>query len=719
MSKPYNILVQCLSVGFVVLLGGCVTGRYLKDGEEARVNRQPVEARRHFEMALSRKPKLSQDLVFMEKLRVVRRDACMAEGNLKLSREQWKSAILHFEQALKYEPEYRQAVNAIATTRQSGRQQLYNAALNDADENDLENARMKLTRALFLLPNDSLCNQARHSLDKPLEGLSAEQVVIYEAGVAAEGTKSWHSSYNDYSRTVGHSPWHLPARAGKKRSREEIEKADRIAGQAQKAFLEKNIPGSRQLLLALKEVYPQHQRYREILTQVKKVEKEVNELLSRAAKQYEDGQYEQAIEACEEALQIYPGHIRAGNHRDKTEKKLVSVWLDKGTQALAGNQYRAAAASYDRVFKYRFGHHDAKKGLAGISKKVALEYDREGKQSISLLWALHADKILPGTISAPVLKKLRQRVMVQHPLNVELTVTAPSAFTAEAAWLDSGLRPALIQTVAGGQAYNVAVEIVDATAENRVVLLEDLNQPYDVPYEAPNPEWHSLKTEARHLREKIAKDCEIRNGHEINFQRFKKMADPNSQEDTVKLRRLNRERARENKRLDEMEKSLACIHHDLEASHQTVTEYQRHYWNYQKQIVEQAVIVKVRVRIADSKGIFISRDKYFDRKLTATDSMIINPNSDVGIDPDPLEMPSLLAMRKDAVAELAQICQPFFKTAILDHFMSSLHSGAKNANNAETIMSYRLATWMLQQEYAPGEATKTYRKLMDELSYPR
>ncbi len=716
MKKRWNIPWQ--TAALLLLLSGCATGRYIRNGEQAMLAHNPVEARNYFERALSRKPKLSRDALFMEKLRVVRRDACMIEAYALRSRGQWHASIIKYEEALEYNPSDPQALSEIAQTRRMGSLTLYDEALKAADKKDLKGARLKLSKALSLLPDDPLSARAGKSLDAPEEGLTPEQLSVYQAGVVAEADRNWQPACDAYTRVVGNVPWHLPARAGKTRSREQVVRADALAREAERAFSGKSIPRARQLLAELKRLYPRHDRYPEILADIERVEAQVNALLLRAGQQYEAGEFDASLRICNEALGLYPGYSPARKRRDAAEEGAVDACLDQADDLLGRGAYRDAAEHYSRVFRYRFGHRDAKEGLALISSTIAMEHRREGRDASALLWAMHAESKMQNAISAVTMEQLRERIMNRHLLNMNLVVESPSVFASEAAWLNADLTPELIQMSAAPPSYTIAIEVVDAFAETRTVREDNINHPYDVPIEVSNPRWYQLERNACHLREHYAV-CEAGYAQsQSDYQHFKREANLNHPADMATLQHLRQRRNRAEEQMRCAGRELRRAEHELAFADQIIVEYERHYWNYQTKVVEQVAALKVRMLISDPAGTPLREGEYFEKEIVSHDTMVINPNPDIGVDEDPLELPSPVSMQRAAVSDVANACYDVFSAEILHHFMTSLTLNADTAEDHETGLECRLASWMMQQIYAPGESSKSYQLLMDEVAYP-
>lgn len=703
----------------LLLLSGCATSRYLKRGDQALSRQSPIEARRYFELALARKPDLYNDPVFMEKLRVSRRGARMAEGDAARAREDWLAAVTFYQQSLTYETGYQPAVTAIERTRRIGRQALYDGALQAADRKDVKTARLKLSQALQLVPGDTLSSRAQLSLDAPEKELSPRSLEDYRAAAAAAAAKRWHEAEGKYTAVKGAAPWHLPARMGKTEAREEITQADQIASQAQEMFNRKAIPQTRQLLVELNTIYPTHPEYGRILAAVESVEADVAALLREAGNLINQKKYDQSIELCEQALFLYPAHPDAREIQETAEKKAADSHLIQAGIYFGQKKYSLAAKSYHRVFDYPFRHNDAREGLALISKEIAMESNRSQKPASALLWALHAETYRQGTISTDAMQKLRWQIMSRYPLNMSVSVTAIDRFSGEASSLEDRLEPGMMRMTDVPDGYMVAIDVLDVVAETSRIRVEELTQPYDVSVEVDNPAWYQLRDRVNHQSAYYKRTNHMFQERRRAVERYEKIADPQNPKQMNKLRHLRQQARDADRDMRVQADRLGDLQRRFRRTYPRTTVLERHFWNYRRETTRRTVAMKTRMTIYDPANRARANPRMFESVQVAEDVLIVNPNPEVGVNPDPLELPMVADMRAAAVADCAGQMEEVFRPVILDDYFENLKQQAIAAKDDETKLAYRLALWMMQQKYAAENARTTYKYLMDSVTYPQ
>ncbi|MDT8391144.1 MAG: hypothetical protein RRC34_11610 [Lentisphaeria bacterium] len=703
----------------LVLLTGCATSRYLKRGDQALSRQAPVEARRYFELALARKPDLSADPVFMEKLRVSRRDARLAEGNTARAREDWLAAVTFYQQSLAYEPGYQPAVAAIESTRTVGRQVLYDGALQAADRQDGKTARTRLSEALRLVPDDTLSAQALASLDAPEKNVPPRPLADYRAAVAAAAAKRWHEAAETYAAVKGAAPWHLPARMGETGAREKIAEADLLANQAQEMFDRKAIPQTRQVLTRLEALYPTHPQYLSVLTAVESVEADVAALLREAENLINQNKYDQSVELCEQALFLYPAHPEARRVQETAEQKAADSYLTQAGVYLGQKKYSLAARSYHRVFDYPFRHDDAREGLALISKEIAMESNRDKKPASALLWATHAETYRTGTISADAMGKLQWQIMSRYPLNMSVSVAAIDRFSGEAARLEDRLAQDMTRMTDAPDGYLVAIDVLDVVAETTLIRVEELTQPFDVPVEVDNPDWYHLRdrvSQQHAYYERLEHLCHDRRRA---AERYEKTADPQNPKHMDKLRHLRQQTRDAERDMRAQRDHLEDLRRRFRHTYPRMTVLERRFWNYRRETSRLTVALKTRMIIYDPAKRAEARPRVFESVQVAEDALIVNPNAQVGVDPDPLILPAVDDMRAAAVADCAEQMSEVFRPVILDDYFDSLNQQAAAAEDDEIKLACQLALWMMQRKYAPEAAARTYKSLMDSVVYPR
>jgi len=158
------ISVVCF-ITFAFLIG-CGATQHIQRGDAALNADRPREALANYQRATQVDGRLRSDPQFAAKLReaswrtaILDADAAAANGN-------WEAAIHAYEQTVFHNSSHPAAAQGLANAKQQGAQGRYERSLIYADKNDLRSAREDLRQALTWDPNHANARAAFDSLDR-------------------------------------------------------------------------------------------------------------------------------------------------------------------------------------------------------------------------------------------------------------------------------------------------------------------------------------------------------------------------------------------------------------------------------------------------------------------------------------------------------------------------------------------------------------------------
>ncbi len=495
------------------LVAGCGAEKAVKRGRSALQSGQGGEAVRQFEQALREEPDLREDPDFMAALTRARYLSAYQEGRRAADRGDWAAAVRRLEQALEVDPAAREARDALAATRGRAAEALHGEALALADTGRLDAAGERLAEAATYEPEAAEVRVARASLANPA-GATGPAGEAYRAGLAAAEADRWGAAAERYRAAVTADANFLPARAELHRAEAAIGRAGERHRAGLRHLEARALDAAIAALEAALDVWPTYPEALAALERARAERAQVDALVAEARAAVEAGRYPAAVSAAERAAALYPAYGPAAGLADEVARRAAAAHVARGTEALEAGRVDEAEAAYREALASAPGHRPARDGLGRADAARARAAEDAGRHGEAFLHWMNATRDTPAAWAAEGAARARARALAGHGFTVGLQVTdALGARTPQAARLETAVarglaaaKPGFLTLEVGrGGPEAIAVELAALDVRRERVRTENRTHGYVVGREVANPERPALERELARERVQLAR----------------------------------------------------------------------------------------------------------------------------------------------------------------------------------------------------------------------
>ena len=603
------------AVAAVGALTGC-TQYYLDKGDDAMSEQRYVDALKNYQKALDGKAELSEDAVFMEKYHQARFLAPYEEGQQLAAEGRYGEAIAKFQQCLDIEPGYKPAAQGIQQARRAGSMVRLNRAHQYADAGRLEAAAGEARAALDFWPGNQAAQDALDSLaGTGTPNLREANRLLLEARRLA-GEKRWLKAVEALQTGLAANPNHLPARAELTRYRETLEQAQRKADAGYAELGQRRLDAAIRTLTEALEVWPHNPTAGEHLEQAKAQRQQAEALYEKALELSREDHWDEAAQAANEALRIYPYHARAKDFTQDVGQRAADAFARDGDTLLARGDLDVAEEKFRAALRYEPDHRGAQQGLASAAMTRGREAERRGYWGNAMLWYLDASEAYPSREADNAVSRMRakiaQRIAFAMSLQARSRVAGLPADMGAVQWTlataVSRNAPPFLETAGAGAPvlHNAYADVTQFGTSTHRVRSENRVHVYQQMRDVANPAIPRLRRAIDRAQREL-----------------QDLINAGARPAVVQAKR------------DE----IAGLHRRLAGEPRFVRQQVELEWPYEVVIYHKTAEATCDLRIEDRQRKAVARDTVREAAVFE-DEVIENANPDIGLQPDPLDLPT-------------------------------------------------------------------------------
>ena len=599
----------------------------------------------------------------MARLTRVRRDATLVRGRLHAAEQRWDEALACFEQALRIDPTSQLAYRAIEDTKTSAARTLYRGGVHAADGGDLDGARRSLEHAARYRADDAGITAALRSLD-PARRSASPAAPHFEQAVTVVVDRRWEEGRKHLEQAVTLDPDFLPARSQLHRVNQALARARELLANGRQALAARQLDRAVASLAAGLEVAPHDQTIRALHDRAAGRLREAEELIAEAEKHRAASRWDDAIRCASAALELFAGNRAATRIEEDARTRAAAQCVKGGRRELASGRIDAAESSFRKALGYRPELEDATEGLADVSAARAEAAGRRGNWGHAWLWYLEAADRHPSRTYEKHIERTHRRIAERLSTRLNLHIrTAGGDPSAETIDLEQRLLPELqrrcppfllaFATRAPGTPSGIPVAVTTIALELNTELAtrEELSRTYHVERPVPNPEIHKIEgliavsqSQVQSLRRRLGR-CR----REAEAVRPKEDAEAGDAEKRYQQLRRRAQSAADD--LDKEERQLERLRDRLRRTPATATLRTRRAWPYTRSTYRKTGRFMARLSVAGQAQDDLQT---VVAEACREDVEISNANPDIGLEPDPLKLPSDATLRAELFQKAAE-----------------------------------------------------------------
>jgi tetratricopeptide (TPR) repeat protein len=614
--------------------------------------------------------------------------------------------------------------------------------------------------ALRLDPQSTVPRRALDTLGPDGVGVGE----VFDHALQLMDTRRWQEASDVLSSVIRETPGHLPARVARHRAEQRLAEARQAYGRGQKLLQQTDLAEAEAAFRDALGIWPFYAEAVADLEQTRSAIAAADRECDRAQALLERGEWDQAILISGGVLDSFRSCVRAAALLESARVGAADSWVRAGESALATGDWDGADTAFLRALTYVPEHTTALSGYASVPYRrgeLALAQGRPGAAWAWFRWSLERHPL-------PEVRQALGRVEERLRARAGLTVSVLSQQSGEG--IEGGVSATFRQLLVSRlrSALPGAVEVVDASAghytvgfalgeiriEQEQTGVESDSYPYTVFHLVPNPELPRLRDlliHAEHrlvfLEERYRSVCDACGGR--GWRRCERCRGEG---------RLRCSHCRGTGTLGEGAERGPCPHcrgtgfvgcpdcrdgrvdcrhcggtgrgsdvsrHDVDRQRTEVRRLRRAfesepdmievgepaYWPYRIEHYRKQGTGVAVVRLLGADGGELGRCGP-DSLVVAEDSVIDGANSEIGLAPDPLTLPSNDEMLAQVLLDLAGKSSAGMATEIRSAAARAAYSEADRADVPEPTEALADLLFTLRWA-APGDSAAAEARLMD------
>lgn len=505
-----KILTVC-SLALILVAVSCQSHTYRSMAEEAFEDGDYVTALDFYVFALNKDIKLRQDEDFVYQLNVSRTKVAIAYARESVANNQLGMAYQQLNYALKHNPDPEltpMIKDWLSQVTPRAAQQLYEAALEHADLNELKKAQAKLKEALSLdaeQPGALLAMKSLQDIDakklSPSDTKFLQAKKLYDERRLAEAEQVLRT-------LLQLNPNYLPARAMRAKSIDAMTQSDAYYQQAAE-HLENE---EKREALPLLELAVKHWPYQEYAAPKLEVIggelKQAEQLNARAQEHFRNKEYLAAVKLFDQVVELDPQHKEAANAADRIRHEIAGLYSAQGSRHLASGNHLEARNLFAKALAIDPDYHTARDGISRITFTIGVEAESEGRWEDALYFYLqaasHHDRA--NTYNSK-LNAMANKLIADELVKLKLDLDGLSH--ANLPGLKTRLKTLLVENVPGyatlvtdsqtAVTHQIAPVVQNYNVYNKQVLIEKITKPLVATSRGVNPKFIALTNKLREL----------------------------------------------------------------------------------------------------------------------------------------------------------------------------------------------------------------------------
>ncbi len=685
-----------------------------------------------YKRALAEQPSLERNSRFMARYDRARIDAWLVDARKAYRAGDFETAVKHLRSVVDLDPNYTAATKFLVKARIDAIEDLQQRAIQNANDGKLASA---IGMAKRILRYDALHPSAKAMLasadpKRAKESPTQADKVYVESKIFIK-QKSWFKAIEGFTTASKLDPNHLPARVAThlavealKLSTAHLKKGQRFikTGQLNEAI--------DQFKLSMK-VWPANQEAIELLIDTQTEHTRAQRSYDRAVAAAKARQWDKAIIAVNQCIGIYPFYPNSGRFLKQIKLDAAVEHVTAGRQHLNAGRLDEAKARFEQAFKYAVRYAPAVDGLAGIAIQRGKKAQAAGQLGLAMLWYRVARDSVPGQKYNQQFAEARRSVEDQVKFAI-LIKEADSQDSADSAEFGRSIgsqllaeKPPFIEVRQTTEAKDKAPPVLyvldgqvtklDCVSEK--TRTENAYHAYTIYQDVLNPRITQLRyamdLASRELKS-LAKpyqhyDAACKSAH---YRHRIEDGGQTTYDPLVcrKARYLAARIAYLRKRTLEMETALRGEPGRVKQPIATS-------WPYQIEHHEKICQISAEIEIAENSGRHLDAFSLSKRRIYR-DQVISNANPDVGLDEDPLDIPTDAKARKAIMDAVAKDGIGHVLIKVLEHRAMALNRQARkleDQGDTDKARELNIQAAILLQPVDPKQSARIIKQLQAQL----
>lgn len=755
-------MMRIIGLVAVVGLAGCLAPNYRERGVHYLQAGQPAQAVRQFEQAMSRQPELTADPVFVANYRRARALAAHQQAEAAAQAGDWQRAIDALQEATTLfpeEPSFAQAHSRIS--RQAARD-LFDRALSAADNGRRQETTELLQEALRFDPAHDQAQEALTAKEPPRR----QRDDLRQAQDALQ-QRRWPQARELLQQVVRRAPTFVTARFLLHDAQAAEDEARRLLGQGQTALRQRHLAEARAAFSQGLQKWPELPGAASLLADVEADLAAVEQNLAQAEQLAAKEQYDDALALVKEARDLAPHQSAALRLQEQLIDRAAAACVRQAQTALEQAKLGEARQLYRRALTIKPSYEPARRGLASADAAAARQAARADRPGEAWLWYYRANQQLQDAPYASEQQVLARQVQAATAMPAVLQVSpGPGQLAVPTAHLEAAMQSRLTQLPpvinlqpapsAERQRLTITASLRQSESERQLLRNEARTHPYTVEEQVPNPELPRLQfrlTQAERELERLKRDYERRCRHCDGSGQLTcptchgtntitcttcngsgKLAggaacrhcrgDGNvtcrqCRDGRLRCRRCQgtgRDTQVTPHQIRRQEREVARAQEAYDQAPSTTSQPKTAYWPYRLKTYQRASNLAVHLQILDHRDPRRPRiDTLYPFERTHQDTTVDNPNPEIGLPINLLDLPSEATARDQLIDEAAEHLIALVRQDLLQLQLTRFDQALTDTGTQEGRRNLQVHRLMLLRELDPEAAETLLNSLLEDL----
>ncbi|MEM9021143.1 MAG: hypothetical protein AAGC44_11305 [Planctomycetota bacterium] len=659
-------LMHLAAVGLITVASvGCAGQRHLRAGDSAYAQGDMRTALYSYQQAASHKSSLYNDPAFVQRMAIAESRVAYQDAQRLHAAGRYEAAVQKLQVAIERDPGFEPAQRLLEQVRPLAAKERLDLAIRAADHGNLALAERELAAAAIHDPGNPDIINARASLTPDRLAPETPGLAAFREAESLARERDWQQARDSAQAAIQQNPYLMPARALRYTSDRGLDASRAQANTGSRFLSEKRIGPA---LVALREslaIWPNNESARAWLKQATAAREQADRLYAQTNELASKRKWDDAIAKVAAGLEIDLSHEGLLGLQRELPTRAAEDATRIGREHLTQGRIEEAEQSFRHALSYKRDHEPALRGMAETFDAYGKALEAAGRPGAALLhYHMGRSYARIGTVNEGYDRNffgiraglgIGLDFSVQGGGNPDLNPRLMSSAIGSS--LNSAKRAGI--AIGNGQPYTIRSRITEAGVDVRLVNRQDRIHKYIVQEWRPNPEHARLVAyyqRENHLLQQLCRRYERQTGHSHHTH------DPHYD---AHLNRLYDQICRKQDLVNRIQRDLNRCPDKIQVDVEYGWEYIHETHEMTGTLVMQTELIENATgRVIDS---FQSRTGFDVR-----DETVLNPNPEVGLRPDPLELPDPARAAADMAGEVASEITGRAVNAVVQHRLAEM-----------------------------------------------
>lgn len=640
---------------------GCAGRQYHQAGDAAASHGDMRSAYYNYERALAHDSGLRRDPEFMGKL--ARAEAQVAyDDAVRLQQAgRYEAALQKLEMAVQRDPGSVQAAALLNQLRPQAARERYDSALDAADQGDLATASRNLYAAAAYDPDNPSIRAAQASITPDRLSPETPGLTAFRAGDNHAKQREWRQALNQAETAIAANPDLLPARTLRFAATRQLNASQQLVDRGGSLLRARQVGQSIADFQEALEVWPGNEQAQRLLGEAEQAREQADARFAEANAFAAEQNWDRAISVADAGLEIDRSHANLAGLRRQLPTRAAEDATRRGRSHLQSGEVAEAESAFRQALNYVERYEPAQRGMAEAYQAWGVKLEQDGRFGAALLhYRVGRGYSSIGTVNDGVARNY-SAIRTGLGMGLVYVVDGPDVSAIDTRTVSRAVGSALAPAERAGIAlggedvpYSFVTRITTARVDQEMVRAQTQRHRYVVQEWQHNAEYDRIgarhQQEDRHYQQ-LSRQYQRRVGHSH------RQHDPHHDHHAQHLYND----------ICEHERIVNQLHHQLRNTPRQIQVDVPYDYEFIVESHRMTGQLVTRTELIDNAtGDVI--DSFDSRTgFEATDDTIRNPRPEIGLSPDPLELPERGRVETDLSQQIAAEISGRTISAMIQH----------------------------------------------------